>query len=622
MFGEKDSSISSGNRFDGLKSKLVKQSESGQDLDNPDEKIGFSNKGFELPGESKPSNRGNLSSKELTLSYLCEAGKMDFKHEKNLANFKGKEVGLDSTRDDDERWVVRDFLQLSGGSSKREIEDECERERNSRDKKAKMETLNLSLALPNVSLTLNTAQNLDPQPQIHLNPSRSVQSLATSNNMTQTTCSDDFTGASLSYSYSHQFSHNPSCSLTRNSTENYEYSVGSHNKIWNCGEGTNGSVHSRFRPVGDGVELAGGHGGGSVGHSLMHGSRSFNKDMSNSLYKAACSNSNSFFPSELPARPRMETFSADSRGKESEKCRVLDAFDDRTNQKLYRIVLQCVSESIVLMAQIFQELPPETAELTKEYLRSLLAAPHVRNELVRLQNQLERRSDITKESLSKSHRLQLEILVAVKFGLAEFLSQKTQVPTAELIELLGAKYSHCMIAAGSGKSDSLAPNTAQKDIKTNQTIPTKETIPLASSNHLSLSTTSSLLREMLPRGDLHVRDLVSKSNDGFESLESVVRIKEAEARMFQIRAEEARKEAERYHQMARVRAEKLDEEYAEKLAKLCLQETEQRRMKKMEELKLLENSHCDYYNMKIRMQADIAGLLERMESTKQEMNGI
>jgi len=46
----------------------------------------------------------------------------------------------------------------------------------------------------------------------------------------------------MSYSYS-VFSHNPSCSLTHNSTD-----------IYAAGEGTNGSVHSRFnfRPMGDG----------------------------------------------------------------------------------------------------------------------------------------------------------------------------------------------------------------------------------------------------------------------------------------------------------------------------------------------------------------------------------
>lgn len=106
--------------------------------------------------------------------------------------------------------------------------------------------------------------------------------------------------------------------------------------------------------------------------------------------------------------------------------------------------------------------------------------------------------------------------------------------------------------------------------------------------------------------------------DGFDSLESIVLVKEAEARMFQSRADEARSEAESFRRMIRIKGEKLEEEYGEKLAKLCLQETEDRRRKKFEELKTLENSQCDYYKMKMRMQGEIAGLLKMMEATKQQ----
>lgn len=110
----------------------------------------------------------------------------------------------------------------------------------------------------------------------------------------------------------------------------------------------------------------------------------------------------------------------------------------------------------------------------------------------------------------------------------------------------------------------------------------------------------------------------SWKKDSSDSLESIVHVKEAEARMFQKRADEARKEVEAYRQLVQVKTQKLEEEYAEKLAKLCLKETEERRRKKLEELKIVESSHTDYYNMKIRMQAEISGLLERMEATKQQ----
>ena len=104
--------------------------------------------------------------------------------------------------------------------------------------------------------------------------------------------------------------------------------------------------------------------------------------------------------------------------------------------------------------------------------------------------------------------------------------------------------------------------------------------------------------------------------DGFQSLETIVKFKEAEAKLFQRLADEARREMEGYRQIARAKSEKLEEEYATKLAKLCLQESRERRTRKLEELKFLENSHCDYHKMKMRMQAEIASLLERMEATK------
>uniref|UniRef100_A0A5B6Z6I5 Protein OBERON 3 n=1 Tax=Davidia involucrata TaxID=16924 RepID=A0A5B6Z6I5_DAVIN len=826
MLKEKD--LSSDGVFGGDNSQTkLTQHISEQNLENPDEKIGFLEKGIDFLRESelgrdgfqsKPSKPGTSGSQELTLSYLCNNSKLGFPEKenpgKNLLNslekvsYKGKEVVSDDQSQDDNRWVERDFLQLNenrGNSSKREVEDE-EIERENREKKPKLETLNLSLALPDVSLSLaasNPVQNADLPAR--LKPSRSVQSLAPSNNNTQTTYSNDFTAASLSYSYSHPFSHNPSCSLTRNSTENYEYSVGSHRRdcdqIWNCGEGTNGSVHSRFRPVGDGVALSN-HGGGAF--SLMQSNRPANKDSCNSLYRTTSSDNHSFFPSELHARPRMDTQSGDSRGRGSEHVRGLESLDGGKARKLSRperILREIVSESIPFMAQRIQELPDETVESTKEYLKSLISTPEKKEELVGLQNRLERRSDLTNEALSKSHKNQLEILVAIKMGLGSFLSAKISLPATELVEifllercrnvnckrLLPVEDCECKICStkkgfcsecmcpvclnfdcanntcswvgcdvcshwchaacgiqrnlikpgpslkgpsgttemqfhclgcshasemfgfvkdvfmscakdwgletlikeldcvrkifrGSedfkgkelhikademlsklenkmispsdvctfifqffnytdGMSDYPASSVPSKDLTATQANLRKDAAPLPPPNSVPPKSSfynmssSSGRRELLPH-DPHQNDLKASlmsdkliedewsvklpKKDRFDSLESIVRIKEAEARMFQNRADEARREAEGYRRMVQLQSEKLEEEYSEKLAKLCLQETEERRRKKLEELKILENSHCDYYKMKMRMQAEIEGLLERMEATKQQ----
>lgn len=794
---------------DNSQSKFI-QHDTDQTTSNPVERLGLTEKGIDFLRESdigrdgfqlKPSKIGVSGSQELTLSYLCDNSKLGFPEKEfsgrllvnSLENlgYKGKEV-VSENSNQDERWVERDFLRLNeirGDSSKRENE---EIERASNEKKPKIETLSLSLALPDVSLSLtglNQSQDADHPPPLRPRPSRSVQSLAPSNNNTHTTFSNDFTAASQSYSNSHAFSHNPSCSLTRNSTENYEYSVGSYRKdndqIWYCGEGTNGSVHSRFKPIGDGVSLSN-HNGVSF-PSLMNGSRPINKDQCNNIiYKTTSSDNNSFFPSELPARPWIGTQSGDSRGKASDHHRVFGSYLKKPS-KPEKILREIVMESIPVTAQMIQELPEETIESTKEYLKNLIDK---RDEFAGLQNRLERRSDLTKETLSKSHKTQLEILVSIKTGLKDFVSNKPHLPTTELVEiflllrcrnlnckaLLPAEDCECKICSskkgfcsacmcpvcfnfdcanntcswvgcdvcshwchadcgvkrnlikpglgpkgltgmqfhclGCGhasemfgfvkdvfvfcakdwgldtlmkeldcvrkifresddfkgrelyiKADEMLlklerklispldacnlilqffsyidgmhefPAHSSKDLTATQSTIQKEApalLPRPSSlptkpstyNHLSSSNAwHNLLQHDLHQIDRPVEDdLRGSKKEGFDfdSLESIVRIKEAEARMFQSRADEARKEAERYKKMARTKTELLEEEYSEKLAKLCLQETEERRRKKVEDLKNLENSQLDYYKMKMRMQAEIAGLLERMEATKQQ----
>lgn len=187
-----------------------------------------------------------------------------------------------------------------------------------------------------------------------------------------------------------------------------------------------------------------------------------------------------------------------------------------------------------------------------------------------------------------------------------------------------------------GMSEFPSSVITSEELPRTQTTRRKESTPFSQSTSLpakyaSYNMSSSLQHDLLSNDLCHSdlkSSLISSEDDfrfgslskpdGFDSLESIVRIKEAEARMFQSKADEARREAEEYHRVIRATTEKLEGEYAEKLTKLHLQETEDRRKKRLEELTVLENSHCDYFNMKLRMQAEIAGLLERMEATKQQ----
>ncbi|KAK9065065.1 hypothetical protein SSX86_016448 [Deinandra increscens subsp. villosa] len=745
---------------------------------NSDDKRGVSGKndGLCRNSQSQPSKLG--VSQELTLSYLCDNNKLAQSPSDNgrsLLNsfdkFKGKLVVSEDHNQDENRWIERDFLQLSENSSKREVDDE--NYGMNRDKKPKLETLDLSLALPDTSMSLAASNRVqDGDPSVSLKPTRSLQSLGRSNsNNTQTTFSNDFTTGSMSCSYSHQFSHNPSCSMTRNSTDNYEYSMGSHRRdseqIWNGGEGTNGSVHSRFRPVGD------------AGVALVQGNRT------------SSDTNMSFFPSELPARMKMDTQSGDSRGKASENIKGLESLDFGRSRKLSRperILREIVSESIQTMAQITQELPDEMFESTKEYLKKLISIPEKRDELVGLQLQLLRRSDLTSETLSKANKNQLILLVSIRMGLESFLSVQNRLPANELIEifllercknvncrrLLPVEDCECKICStkkgfcsecmcpvclnfdcanntcswvgcdvcshwchaacsiqrnlikpgpslkgpvgttemqfnclccghasemfgfikdvfkscaeqwgletlinelncvrkifrGSGDSKGqklhlMAGELISKlEIKvmspsdvcltilqffnsidaggmsefpiSNTSL--KDPIPPSKPHQTSLYNTGSssgradsphdnslkALPQMMNTKKIIIEDewsVKSSKKDAFDSVESLVRIKELEATMFQNKADEARREAEGYKRMIRAKIEKLDEEYTEKIAKLSLRETEEDRKKKAEEVKASENDHCEYYKMKMRMQAEIAGLLERMEKTKQQ----
>ncbi|CAL0329790.1 unnamed protein product [Lupinus luteus] len=741
---------------------------------------------------------------ELTLSYLCENPKLSLaEREKSLLNskekvsHKGKEV-VDFSENliQDRKWVERDFLSLSESkenSSKRSIEEEVEKE-SYREKKPKLETLNLSLALPDVSFSLTASSALqngavaDQQP---LRPKSTRPSTTT-----HTSFSNDCISPSLSYSYSHQFSHNPSCSLTHNSTENFDFSVSKDDHIWNCGEGTNGSVHSRFKPIGDGGVAFSNHGGSGGGFSSFM--------QVNSQHKTVSSDNHSFFPSELPARPRFEIHSGDLRGMNSENLRVSEGFDGGKIRKDFRperIVREIVHESVLAMAVTIQELSDEVLASTKEYLKNIIEKSEKKEELVNLQNSLERRSDLTKDTLSKCHKVQLEVLVAVKIGHASFLSGKVNL--SEMVEIFlyrrcrnvncksvvpvddceckvcsGNKgfCSSCMCpiclnfdcasntcswigcdvcshwchatcgiqrnlikpgpslkgpsgtsevqfhCIGCGHSSEMfgfvkdvfvccakdwdietlmkeldcvrrifrgsedrkgkelhvktddmllklqtkmvspidacsyiiqffsyadsmpdfpAPAVSSRDLATSQANNSKETPSLSKSSSLipkypydmSYSRSHpdahamsndlrqkglkhSLLSELKTESDFHLEALLRKG--GVESLESVVRIKEAEARMFQTKADEAKREAEGFQRMIRTKTAQMEEEYAEKLGKLCLHETEETQRKKLEQLKVLENSHCDYYKMKMRMQDEITGLLKRLEATKQQ----
>ncbi|XP_042486206.1 OBERON-like protein [Macadamia integrifolia] len=81
-----------------------------------------------------------------------------------------------------------------------------------------------------------------------------------------------------------------------------------------------------------------------------------------------------------------------------------------------------------------------------------------------------------------------------------------------------------------------------------------------------------------------------------DELESIVRLKQAEADMFQLKASEARREAERLQRIALAKSEKAEEEYASRYLKQRLNEAEAEKQYLFEKIKLQESSRASQSN--------------------------
>ncbi|KAG8074208.1 hypothetical protein GUJ93_ZPchr0006g44131 [Zizania palustris] len=717
-------------------------------------------------GETDGSKDGNTAAaggnpdppfpnRELTLSsYLCDKPTLASVSAAAAAAGPSSPPNPAPPADDAKLCVERDFLHLAAPKRGDPPGDDSSVVGG---KKPRLDSLQLSLSLnsdgpapPSTLPQSQLASLLQPVPATDgdlrgaataaVQPPRRTYSATTAR--TRSINSDD-----MSYSYS-IFSHNPSCSLTHNSTD-----------IYAAGEGTNGSVHSRFnfRPVGDG--------------SVAFATQPLKEGTS------------SFFPTELPARMAAAAAAAASAG---------GSFDGGRGglhaSRPDKIMRDIVSDSVAAMAQVLQDFPSERLELLREAVRGMIDSPDKRDELASLQRKLERRSDLTSEALGRANRTQLEILVAIKTGVAAFVTGKGRVPSSELVEMflmtrcrnvncksmlpvddceckicstkkgfcsacmcpvchkfdcaantcswvgcdvcshwchaacalernlirpgptlkgpigttemqfqcLGCSHASEMfgfvkevfnccaenwnaetlmkeldfvrkIFAASedfegkglhakadevlsmlakkiispldatnsilqffkyGVTDYSVTGSKSKGILAAQASQSTDMRPLQTptitppKSSFNFKATTSILDTQIDALKTSPKPLSveprfsSSSKDDDSSLETIVKCKEAEAKLFQKLADDARKEVDSYRQIVRSRTQKLEEEYASKLAKLSFQESEEKRRKKLEELKMLENSHYDYLKMKMRMQTDIQGLLERMEATK------
>uniref|UniRef100_A0ACD5XMN3 Uncharacterized protein n=1 Tax=Avena sativa TaxID=4498 RepID=A0ACD5XMN3_AVESA len=104
-----------------------------------------------------------------------------------------------------------------------------------------------------------------------------------------------------------------------------------------------------------------------------------------------------------------------------------------------------------------------------------------------------------------------------------------------------------------------------------------------------------------------------------DELDGLVRLKQAEANMYQERANEARKEAESLKHVAMVKYARIEEHYATQISELRINELQERRKQMLEELQVVERSRHQFLSMKTRMEDSIRELLLKMEAAKQNL---
>ncbi|KAK7341133.1 hypothetical protein VNO80_24058 [Phaseolus coccineus] len=688
-----------------------------------------------------------------------------------------------------------------------------------------LEQLDLTLSLPNVLLPIGVhetgAHETTSQAPGSPSQARSVQSLSN----TFCTNSDGFP-ASMSLSGSQSFYHNPSCSLTKNSVD-YEQSVGSRPLFQGidqvsqgCWQGQsqsdpkqkevplgqrtsvsgNGSLFQSQTSWGvlDSQAVKGQHSRVLEGSSKIAGGLdrqlSFHKQFSGQLRRhddvrsppqsvgSHDIGSNYSFEKKREVRDRSSgSLYRTTSQKEQEQLMVGGADFVET------IIARIVSEPVHAMSRKFHEMTGQSIACLKEGIREIMLNADKQGQILAFQKVLQNRSDVILDVLLKCHRVQLEILVALKTGLTHFLQLDSSISSSELAQIflnsrcknvscrsqLPVDECDCKVCAQKngfcrecmclvcskfdnasntcswvgcdvclhwchtdcGLRESYIRNghgtkgmaemqfhciacdhpsemfgfvkevfhnfakewsvealckeleyvkrifSASKDMRGRQLHEIAEQMLPRLANKSNLSEVLRHIMSFLFDGDSSKLAMTAnfpgkeqiKENNGvagpsqeaawmksiysekppllerpanilptfdqndkrtlaqelqmssiqkdycFDELESVVKIKQAEAKMFQSRADDARRDAEKLKRIALAKNEKIEEEYANRIAKLRLTETDEIRKQKFEEAQALERAHLEYLNMKRRMETDIKDLLSKMEATKMSL---
>ncbi|XP_020104322.1 protein OBERON 4 [Ananas comosus] len=655
--------------------------------------------------------------------------------------------------------------------------------------KLKMESLDLSLSLPGI---LQDYTSKCPVPKSDSpTHTKSIQSLPSS-----------FRTYSDGYTSSQPFVHNPSCSLTQNSFDNYEQSVGSRpifqpvdqaagGTIWQAQ--TSNESKRKAAPLVQRILQ-----NGNAANHMFHSTNGQQQGKPNGILRQM----------SLPRQssPAHSHGSHDSRSEHSKGKMQLTR--ERSSSSIFRsekqegeplmlngsgvierIVAKIVSEPLHLSGRMLQEMTEPSIAYLKETICEMITSADKTGQITALQVALKRRSDLNVEMLPKCNRVLLEILVALKTGLPDFILKASSITISDLVDIFldlkccnlacrnmlpvddcdckvcmqkngfcsacmclvcskfdmasntcgwvgcdvclhwchtdcGLRHSliknggsgprahgnnemqfHCIACnhpsemfgfvkevfktcAKDWKAETLTKElqyvrrifsssidergkrlrdvAQQMLVKLEDKAKHSEVIKYVmaffsdSESNFSISPTKSRTiaegSSMIPSsnegpkwvpsglsdrvanlenaGSLSSMEFkraggqignVKQQND-FEKkpvvdeLDSVVKFKQAEAKMYQERADDARREAEGLKRIVLAKNIRIEEDYNSRIAKLRLGEAEERRKQKLEELQVIERAQRDYLDLKIRMETDIRDLLLKMEAAKRNFS--
>ncbi|RLN42012.1 protein OBERON 4-like [Panicum miliaceum] len=230
--------------------------------------------------------------------------------------------------------------------------------------------------------------------------------------------------------------------------------------------------------------------------------------------------------------------------------------------------------------------PSEMFGFVKEVFRT--CARHWRIETLIRELQGKRVRDFAKQMLIKSENKGYHPEV-VKCAIAFFSDDDTNLGINPSVPLKGIP---CSIAEA---IDGI-PSSSRKAAWTPFTL---EGLPVLDKTAVLSTTGSPSLHRK--SGEAEFATIDNKAV--IDELDSLIRLKQAEAYMYQERANDARNEVDNLRRIVMVKNARIKEDYATQIADLDIDGLQERRKRKIEELQVIERTHHEFLSMKTRMES-------------------